>query len=325
MAPTLRRVIWWVICAAFLGVLFCGGGAAYQWLATRSELARQPPPGIMVDVGGYRMHLFCQGKGHPTVILDAGLGDSYLVWSWVQPRIATTNRVCSYDRGGIGYSDPSPRGRASDQIARELHTLLRRAGITPPIVLVGWSAAGLHARAYQLLYPTDVAGLVLVDASHEDQWERLPPRAQAAIDQYFSRFRWATLRMAVGLSRVPGAEGHRFWNSPFDPSTDNNLALQMPVPKNRLPYARAVGHRVSWYTETLREWYHFSPSANFVRRLRRPLAIPIAVVSAGIQPDSDFAPVWDRLQQDLGDHLQPKQAVGSPPERSSGDGEPGSG
>ncbi|MEO8201543.1 MAG: alpha/beta hydrolase [Gemmatimonadota bacterium] len=299
LAPGIRRVIWWVVCCVFASAVLLAAGAIYQWQATRSEMKRQPPPGIMVDIGRYRLHLYCQGTGEPTVILDAGLGDSYLVWSWVQPRIATTNRVCSYDRGGAGYSDPSPRARNSEQISRELHTLLSRSNITRPVVLVGWSAAGLYARAYQSQFPADVAGLVLVDASHEDQWARLPSSARVAVSGYFSKFRLATLRMALGLGRIPGPGGHRLWNSPFDPATDNNLALQMPVPDDKLSYARAVGHRVPWFTTTLREWYDFPASANFVRRLRQPLRIPVAVVSAGIAPDSSFGVEWNRLQADL--------------------------
>lgn len=299
MGLGLRRAIWWGLCTVFAAALLLGIGAAYQWQATRSELARQPPPGRMVDIGGYRLHLYCEGSGNPTIILDAGLGDSYLVWSEVQQRIAPTNRVCAYDRGGAGYSDPSPRARTSEHIARELHTLLRRAGITPPVVLVGWSAAGLHIRSYQSQFPAEVSGLVLVDASHEHQWEQLPASARSAIDQCFRRFRWATLRMAVGLGRLPGPGGHRLWNSPFDPATDNNLAMQMPVPADRVQYARAMGHRTPWFTETLREWYSFPASAAYVARLRRPLTIPVAVVSAGKAPSPEFAAVWDRLQQDL--------------------------
>jgi hypothetical protein len=86
-------------------------GATYQWLATRKDLAATPLPGQLVDVGGYRLHLWCTGDGSPAVILDAGLGGTSAGWGFVQPDVARFTRVCSYDRAGMGYSDsgPSPR------------------------------------------------------------------------------------------------------------------------------------------------------------------------------------------------------------------------
>jgi hypothetical protein len=70
-----------------------------------------PPVGQLVDVGGYRLHLACEGAGSPTVILEAGAGNVGLHWALVQPQVATQTRVCVYDRGGMGWSDPSPRPR----------------------------------------------------------------------------------------------------------------------------------------------------------------------------------------------------------------------
>lgn len=127
----------------------------------------------MVDVGGFRMHLYCIGQGSPTVILESGLSDTWLHWYKVQPRVAQFTRVCSYDRAGLGWSEPSPKPRTSRMIAEELHALLTRANVTPPFVLVGHSAGGLHARMYTSLYPSDVVGMVLVDASHPEQYRRI--------------------------------------------------------------------------------------------------------------------------------------------------------
>ena len=84
-------------------------GATYQWLATRKELAATPPPGQLVDIGAYRLHLWCTGSGSPAVILDHGLGGSSAGWGFVQPEVARLTRVCSYDRAGMGYSDPARR------------------------------------------------------------------------------------------------------------------------------------------------------------------------------------------------------------------------
>jgi pimeloyl-ACP methyl ester carboxylesterase len=131
-------------------------------------------PGRLVDVGGHRMHINCAGQGTPTVILDSGLGDTYLSWRKVQPEIANYTRVCSYDRAGAGYSDNGPRARTSRVFAEELHTLLQNANIPPPYILVGHSMAGFDVRLYASLYGNEVAGMVLVDSSHPQQQKRLP-------------------------------------------------------------------------------------------------------------------------------------------------------
>src|SRR3989442_5860857 len=150
-------------------------GAAYQWIASRNDLAANPPPGRLVDVGGHRLHIWCTGSGEPTVILENGLGGSGLVgWSFVQPEVAKFSRVCSYDRAGTGYSDPGPWPRTARRIAHELAQLLDRTGISGPLVLVGASIGGLLVRVFASEHGERVVGLVLVDASHEDQEVRVP-------------------------------------------------------------------------------------------------------------------------------------------------------
>jgi pimeloyl-ACP methyl ester carboxylesterase len=149
-------------------------GATYQWLATRKDLALTPPPGHLVDIGGYRLHLWCTGNGAPAVILDTGLGGSSADWGFVQPDIAQFTRVCSYDRAGMGYSDSGPSPRTARRIASELADLLARSGIAGPVVLVGASIGGFNVRVFASDHPDRAAGLVLVDASHEDQAHEVP-------------------------------------------------------------------------------------------------------------------------------------------------------
>ena len=129
-------------------------------------------PGRAVDIGGYRLNVQAMGAGDVTVVLEAGLGDDLGVWNKVLPDVAKHARVVAYDRAGLGYSDPSPMPRTPEQIATELHALLRRAGIAPPYVLVGHAEGGFSVRRFASLYPGEVAGLVLVDASHETQGAR---------------------------------------------------------------------------------------------------------------------------------------------------------
>ena len=101
-----------------------------------------PPPGQLIDLGGWRLHLNCSGKAtasQPTVITEAGAGDFSVDWSLVQPAVARFGEVCSYDRAGSGWSDLGPRPRTMHQQVWELHTLLAKEGLKPPFVLVGHS------------------------------------------------------------------------------------------------------------------------------------------------------------------------------------------
>lgn len=127
-----------------------------------------PPPGRRVDIGGFKLHINCRGEGRPTVILEAGLGDWSTHWTAVQNLLQSDIRVCSYDRAGYGWSDPGPRPRDSQHIVAELHSLLEKAGIDPPYLLVGHSFGGLTMRLFASTYPHEVSGLVLVEASHPD-------------------------------------------------------------------------------------------------------------------------------------------------------------
>lgn len=162
-----------IISIAMLIVLILALGTLIAGVIAKSNLAKQyPPPGQMVDVGGYKMHIHCTGQGSPTVILDAGLGDFSETWGQVQPEVAKTTRVCSYDRSGYGWSDPSPHPRTASGMADELHTLLVNAEIQGPYVLVGHSLGGLIVRIYTHSYPDEVVGMVLVDSTHEEQYIR---------------------------------------------------------------------------------------------------------------------------------------------------------
>ncbi|MGH8615698.1 MAG: alpha/beta fold hydrolase [Gammaproteobacteria bacterium] len=131
--------------------------------------ADQNPPGRLLDVGGFKLHLYCVGLGSPTVVLDAGLGGSAADWTKVQQLVRQTTNACIYDRAGYGWSDPGPAPRTSGRLASELRTLLARAKVPPPYIVVGHSFGGYNARLFSSFYPDDTVGLVLVDSPHEAQ------------------------------------------------------------------------------------------------------------------------------------------------------------
>jgi pimeloyl-ACP methyl ester carboxylesterase len=126
----------------------------------------------LVDIGqGRRLNLFCMGQGTRTVLFDAGGSDWSVVWGLVQPAIAGQARACSYDRAGLGYSDPSPHRRSAVAIVEDAHQLIAKA-LKGPVILVGHSLGGFNAKLHAALYPKDVAGLVLVDPAEERSWDR---------------------------------------------------------------------------------------------------------------------------------------------------------
>jgi len=157
---------------------FLIGWSCFTGNRIKRELgAKYPPPGKMVDVGGFRMHISCQGQvseDTPTVVMEAA--EFSLSWASVQPEVARFARVCVYDRAGLGWSEASPDPRIGTNIVSELHSLLEQAGEKPPYLLVGHSKGGMYVRLFAQKYPHEVAGMVLVDSSHEEQESRFPPR-----------------------------------------------------------------------------------------------------------------------------------------------------
>ena len=162
-------------------LLWLGGGLAvllglalvgyiYEPFAEAADAKTYPPPGQLVDVGGYRLHINCTGSGSPTVVIVAGAGDWSTTWGGVvQPEVAKTTRVCTYDRPGLGWSEAAPLPGDAAQFAKELHTLLQNANVPGPYVMVGHSLGGFVVRIFAHDYAAEVAGVVLVDSMNPKQ------------------------------------------------------------------------------------------------------------------------------------------------------------
>jgi pimeloyl-ACP methyl ester carboxylesterase len=168
----------------------------------KANLAKKyPAPGQLVDVGGYQMHIYCTGQGSPTVMLEAGSGDSSLIWAKVQPEIAEFTRVCSYDRAGLGWSDPSPHPRTANTMVEELHNLMINANVDGPYVFVGHSLGGMLVRMFAHKYPDEIVGMVLVDSLHEARMIRNPDLAEA-IQEATGQFRMFALLNSTGITAL---------------------------------------------------------------------------------------------------------------------------
>jgi pimeloyl-ACP methyl ester carboxylesterase len=158
-----RRIMLWLVGILAGILLLILVGWIYEPLAEAADAKAYPPPGQMVDVGGYRLHINCSGFGSPTVVIESGWGDMSAAWGWVQPEVAQTARVCTYDRAGMGWSEPSPQPRTAREYALELHTLLEKVNEPGPYVMVGHSMGAFTVLVYAHDYPDEVAGMVLVD------------------------------------------------------------------------------------------------------------------------------------------------------------------
>jgi pimeloyl-ACP methyl ester carboxylesterase len=139
-------------------------------LLTGSVLAASPE---LVQVGNLKVETTVDGTGLPAVIFESGFTGGFFLWQPVQSEIAKQTLTLSYERAGLGRSDPGPDPRNAEQIARELHALLAVKAIPAPYILVGYSAGGLFVRVFAHLYPKDIAGLVLVDPATEEDYERM--------------------------------------------------------------------------------------------------------------------------------------------------------
>ena len=227
-------------------------GMFYEASSVRREDSLIHPPGRLVDIGGYRLHLYCTGTGSPTVILDFGLDGSYLDWFYVQPQIADFARVCSYDRAGYGWSDSSSKPRLPSVMSEELHTLLADAGEKPPYILVGHSFGAFDVRMYAHKFPDEVAGVVLVDGSHPD--ELLP--------FYWQKKLWIR---AMQYTMPFGLPRWRKWcgGGPFEAAS----------------VRQAIGCRSKPFATHYSQWSAFPASAQEIRKLGPMGGLPLMVIS----------------------------------------------
>ena len=171
----------------------------YQTIASWIE-DKKAPPGELVDVGGYKLHLHTMGKSFPTVVLEHSLGgiEGYLLIE----DIAKLARVCIYDRGGYGWSDRSPYKRSSEQIVKELDILLTNAEIEPPYILVGDSFGSYNVRLYAHTFPEKVIGMVLTDGLHEAGMLNMPLSLKILKLFFASGFFMSILGSILGIIRL---------------------------------------------------------------------------------------------------------------------------
>jgi pimeloyl-ACP methyl ester carboxylesterase len=237
----IRKVLLGTITAV---VLLAGAGAVYEAVASTQDAERYPPPGRLVDVGGYQVHVLCMGEGSPTVLLDAWAGGWTTEWAPVQSAVARTTRVCAWDRAGSGWSDLGTHDHTPRAYAAELAAMLQSAEIGGPYVLVAASYGGRVARLYANQHPEQVVGVVLVDAVHEDAFSAQEIAEEEQQRPTLAVGNWALSRLGVarllGPRLVPLIDGQVGYKLPE--ATRELIAVISTRPKNIEGNARLSAH-----------------------------------------------------------------------------------
>jgi pimeloyl-ACP methyl ester carboxylesterase len=208
-----RRFMWIMLTPFALAILALAAGWTWQRIAERRDDRLYPPPGHLYAVSGRLTHIYCQGTGSPTIIIEQGIGGPSIDWNDINRRMAGDTRVCDYDRAGMGYSEPAWRPTRSTDVARNLHGLLAAARMDDDIVFVAWSAGGLYAREYFRQFPDRVKGMVLVDSAHEQTVTRMPPQPgnQDNLDHLMRQYHLAQF----GWLRLKGEIAHQYADAPL--------------------------------------------------------------------------------------------------------------
>jgi len=228
-----------------------------------------PMIGHRYDIGGYQLHMYCRGEGSPTVIIDTGLGDDSWDWQEIVKSSSSKSKTCVYDRPGYGWSDVGPRPRTSRRIAYELNLLLHQAKLSPPYILVGHSFGGYNMRLFAASHPNDVAGIVLVEASHEGQYDQLD------------------------IKLPPPYKGQR------------NIFITVPLDKMDASDSKNYTLRDRAFRSASYEIAALSQSSIQVKQSGAIPTVPLVVISRG-KPEwygsadaTKREKIWIRLQQDL--------------------------
>ena len=257
-------------------------------------------PHERVEVGGGRgLNLFCLGSGKHTVLFDSGGSDWSVIWALVQPALAGDARVCTYDRAGLGYSDPATGARSPMAIVDDMKVLIGAGKLATPLVLVGHSLGGFNVKLYTALYPEDVAGLVLIDPAEErsDQRSRTFMRKQLGevgaarkevtdlmwLDRLLDRYRTCADQARAG-DLDPAAISYRRCSDPVRPALGPEIAAERQKIQVRPRYQQAQA------SEILNSIYGDARADSAYARLFRPGAFgnrPMIVMTHGIYDATD--------------------------------------
>ena len=279
---------WWGRAAVGVLALFLvlmAAGAIYQAVASARDAKTYKPLDQMVDVNGIQLRLDCRGSGSPTVVLEAGASIYSIAWARVQDDVAKFTRVCSYDRAGLGWSDSVREAQSPQQVAETLHTLLANGGEKPPYLMVGHSLGGIYVRAFAALYPDDVAGMVLVDSSHENQNQLLPAEFVKLNNTQTVAIQFCQATAPFGLVRIV--------------KMMDSLVTVFPLKEEEKKPLLAAMNRTTYCGAAARELGMFSAYTSQPRELASLGDMPLIVLTSGYNAQEMYAELPSALQSQL--------------------------
>lgn len=288
-------------CSALTVAAIAVIGNAFIARAAHANDAAYARPQQRIDIGigngkGHHLNLYCIGSGTPTVLFESGLADWGFSWSLVQAQIATLTRACVYDRAGLGYSDAAYRASTSSNMVDDLHHLLHAAHLAPPYLLVGHSLGGLNVRLYADRFRDEIAGMVLVDPTHEDGIRRIDAQQN---NRETRRYAAEIVHAKACLHRsrakkVDAQSAERFRRDCIEPD-DPHYGAQLNAA--RVQVARLQSYQQAQLSEITN--YANGNSFAELRAARRWYgALPLMVLTASRTVEA-IGPEWLRLHQEL--------------------------
>jgi pimeloyl-ACP methyl ester carboxylesterase len=284
-----------LLCAPIVLLIFTG--VIYQAIGAARDARRFPPPGRMIDAGGFRLHLQESGSSDgPVVVLESGIAASSLSWSRVAQEVAKFARVVRYDRAGLGWSERASTPRAAAQCAQELRRLLENAGIRGPVVLVGHSFGGYVARIFASQFPGQVAGLVLLDNPSTSEWTQLSLEGQRKLQggALFSRIgavlarlgvvRFCLARLSAGSANLPVMVTRTFGRSALT-VVGRLVGEVQKLPAGLWPQVQAHWCQPKAFHSMASHLAYLPQSAAQVEAFSMPTNIPVLVLTAS-KPDA---------------------------------------
>jgi pimeloyl-ACP methyl ester carboxylesterase len=255
-------------------------GTVYQTAATEADQRNFPPPGNLIDVGGFKMHIQCEGAGSPTVILEAMAGGTSTYWGWIQPEVQKETRVCVYDRAGFGWSESDPEPQSLARTARNLHALLVNANVEGPYILVGHSLGGVYVRQFAADYPDEVSGVIMLDEANPQQFVKYP-ELFAEGDNFIGMLNGIKFLNRIGVGHLYFALGGKMDFSELPEPQRSQMEAFWSTPQ----YFEAQGAEIVAGHEI------WADALN----LKRLGDLPLMVVSRGLNLDYE----WNKYQDDL--------------------------
>lgn len=266
----------WLVQPVCVALALAALGGATETVLESTDQRLDAPVGQTYNVAGHQMFLHCTGSGSPTVLLSNGFGERTPSWSWIASTVAVSTRVCVYDRAGQGWSEAASGPQDGVQVAADLHATLAKAGVGGPYVLAGHSTGGIYNMIFAYRYPTEVAGMVLLDSATPEQFTALPK-----YPSFYSLYRRASGLLPV-LARVGVAR----------------LAVNLQfdgLPTRDRDQERAFAARASDFRGQRDEWSELPTTFNQAKALTSLGSEPLLVLTA----DQGQDPGWPAAQAKL--------------------------